>query len=128
MNFKVIQPPHQLADYVRFFWFSEGNASIHKPFVHHAFAYPCPELLFCYKGQFKYNSEFEAERTLSSGIYGQTQTFSKVASKADSAFLDFIYILTLFHNYFAYQQTNSQISLQTLKRSAVKRVKSLKKK
>jgi AraC-like DNA-binding protein len=89
MNFKVIQPPHQLADYVRFFWFSEGNASIHKPFVHHAFAYPCPELLFCYKGQFKYNSEFEAERTLSSGIYGQTQTFSKVASKADFGIFGF---------------------------------------
>jgi len=83
MNFKVIQPPQQLADYVRYFWFLEGSASMHNPFVHHAFAYPCPELLFCYKGQFKYNAGFEAERMLFSGIYGQTQTFSKVASKAD---------------------------------------------
>ena len=80
MNFKVIQPPQQLADFVRFFWFLESNASTHKPFVHHAFAYPYPEFIFCYKGQFKYNSEFDAERILSSGIYGQTQTFSKVAS------------------------------------------------
>lgn len=83
MNFKVIQPPQQLADYVRFFWFSEGKASIDKPFVHHAFAYPCPELIFCYKGQFKYNVGFDAEKTLTPGIYGQTQVFSKVASKED---------------------------------------------
>jgi len=83
MNFKIIRPTQQLADYVRFFWFSEGNPSIQRPFVHHAFAYPCPELIFCYKGQFKYKSAFEAERILSSGIYGQTQTFSKVSSEAD---------------------------------------------
>jgi len=89
MNFKIIQPPQQLADYVRFFWFLEGSASMNKPFVHHAFAYPCPELIFCYKGQFKYNNEFEAQRTLSSGIYGQTQTFSKVASQENFGIFGF---------------------------------------
>jgi len=83
MNFKIIQPPLQLTDHVRFFWFLEGNASIDNPFVHHAFAYSCPELIFCYKGQFKYMSESEKEQTLSPGIYGQTHTFSKVASNAD---------------------------------------------
>jgi AraC-like DNA-binding protein len=89
MNFKIIHPPQQLADYVRFFWFTEGSASIHKPFVHHAFAYPCPEFIFCYKGQFNYNSELEAERTLFPGIYGQTQTFSKAASEADFGIFGF---------------------------------------
>lgn len=83
MNYKLIPPPRQLSDYVRFFWFLEANASIDTPFVHHAFAYSCPEIIFCYKGQFKFNVEFEPEKNLASGIYGQTQTFSKVTSKVD---------------------------------------------
>ena len=83
MKYGTIQPPQQLSDYVRFFWFSEGSASVDKPFIHRAFAYPCPEIIFCYKGQFKYNIEFGAEETLFPGIYGQTQTFSKTTSKTD---------------------------------------------
>jgi AraC-like DNA-binding protein len=83
MNFKTIQPPPHLADYVRFFWFSEGNASLHKPFIHHAFAYTCPEIIFCYKGQFRYSVEQAAEKTLTAGIYGHTQMFSKVFSHND---------------------------------------------
>ena len=83
MNFKIIQPPPQLAGYVRFFWFLEGSASIDNPFVHHAFAYSYPELTFCYKGQFNYLFGFEKGQTLSPGIYGQTHTFSKVTAKAD---------------------------------------------
>ena len=89
MNFKVIQPPQQLAGFVRFFWFLESDASTHKPFVHHAFAYPYPELIFCYKGQFKYSSGFGAEKMLSPGIYGQTQTFSRVASIGDVGIFGF---------------------------------------
>lgn len=88
MNFKVIQPPPQLADYIRFFWFLEGNAT-HKPFVHHAFAYPWAEIVFCYKGQFKYNLECEGEKALTSGIYGQTQTFSKIILEADLGIFGF---------------------------------------
>lgn len=76
-------PPPQLADYVRFFWFLEGNATIDKPFVHHAFAYHCPEFVFCYKGQFSHRFACEAEGNLISGIYGQTQTFARIASDAD---------------------------------------------
>ena len=81
MNYGILKPPPNLSEYVRFFWFSEGNASIDNPFAHHAFAYPCPEIIFCYKGQFKYNIENGAENILSSGIYGQTQTFSKTYSE-----------------------------------------------
>jgi len=83
MNYGIIQPPKQIAAYVRFFWFSEATASVEMPYVHHAFAYPCPELIFCYKGQFLYTSKFEAERTLASGIYGQTESFGKVLSRTD---------------------------------------------
>jgi AraC-like DNA-binding protein len=87
MEFKIIQPPQQLADFVRFFWFAEYDASTDKPFVHHAFAYPYPELIFCYKGKFNYSFELEAAKTLASGIYGQTATFSKIASITDFGIL-----------------------------------------
>lgn len=79
-DYRVITPPPHLADYVRFFWFSEGVASIDEPFVHHAFAYPCPEFIFCYTGQFRYNVARGHQKVLTPGVYGQTQTFSKVAS------------------------------------------------
>jgi AraC-like DNA-binding protein len=79
-DYKMIKPPPHLADYIRFFWFTEGVASTDAPFVHNAFAYPCPEFIFCYTGQFKYNVERGPEKTLTPGIYGQTQTFSKVSS------------------------------------------------
>jgi AraC-like DNA-binding protein len=83
MNYKAIQPPRQLSGYVRYFWFLEANASIQEPFVHHAFAYSCPEIIICYKGQFKFNIELQPETNLVSGIFGQTQTFSRVTSKVD---------------------------------------------
>jgi AraC-like DNA-binding protein len=74
MNYGIIQPPSPLAHYVRFYWFIEGNQS----YVHRAFAYPCPELVFCYKGRFKYSVGQNINTVLSSGIFGQTQTFSQV--------------------------------------------------
>jgi AraC-like DNA-binding protein len=83
MNYKIIQPPQQLSDYVRFFWFLETDPSLHMPFVHRAFAYLCPEIIFCYKGQFTHNIEFEQEKNLISGVFGQTQTFSKVTARSN---------------------------------------------
>lgn len=74
MNYGIIQPPPHLTGYVRFYWFVEGNL----PYVHHAFAYPCPEFIFCYKGHFKYGIEHRKETILTSGIFGQTKTFSRV--------------------------------------------------
>ena len=74
MDYGIIQPPLHLADYVRFYWFIEGNL----PYVHHAFAYPCPELVFCYKGHFKYSVGHSKDKALTSSIFGQTETFSRV--------------------------------------------------
>lgn len=74
MDYGIIQPPKHLADYVRFYWFVEGN----QPYIHHAFAYPCPELIFCYNGHFKYGVEHSKASVLTSGIFGQTETFSRV--------------------------------------------------
>ena len=89
MNFKVIFPKKHLADYVRFFWFAEGAASLDRPYIHHAFAYTCPEFSFCYKGQFQYQSGSAPEKTLFPGVYGQTQTFSKVVSNAEFGIFGF---------------------------------------
>jgi len=117
MNFDIIQPSRQLADYVKFFWFSEGNASTDKPFIHHAFAYPCPELIFCYKGQFKYTSAFESEKIMAPGIYGQTQTFSKTLSNTDFGIFGFYLYPHALPQLFclpAHELTNQSVDIKTL--------------
>jgi len=76
MNFDIIQPAPQLADYVKFFWFTEGNASLDKPFAHHAFAYTCPELIFCYKGQFIFQIACESGYHDESHLIHDFQKFS----------------------------------------------------
>lgn len=83
MNFTILPPPQPLSDYVRFFWFLEGSATEQKPFDHRILADPCPEFIFYYKGQFRYKTDSGPETTLASGIFGQKQTYSKVASKED---------------------------------------------
>ena len=117
MNFKVIQPPQQLAGFVRFFWFLESDASTHKPFVHHAFAYPYPELIFCYKGQFKHSAGLDVGRTQFSGIYGQTETFSKVAVESDFGIFGFYLYSHAFPQLFclpANELTNQHTDIKTL--------------
>jgi AraC-like DNA-binding protein len=74
LNYGIIQPSQHLTGYVRFYWFVEGNL----PYVHHAFAYPCPEFIFCYKGHFKYSIKQGKDTILTSTIFGQTETFSRV--------------------------------------------------
>lgn len=114
MNFQTIQPTQQLADYVRFFWFLEGND---KPFVHRAFAFPCPEITFCYKRQFKYSSKFEAEKTITGGIFGQTQTFSRIASEADFGVFGFYLYPHALPQIFclpANELTNQSVDIKTL--------------
>lgn len=117
MNFKILQPSHQLADYVRFFWFLEYNASVDKPFVHQAFAHHCPEIIFCYKGQFKYKSTFENEKTLTSGIYGQTQFCSRAASNTQFGIFGFYLYPHALSQLFclpANALTNQSVDLKTL--------------
>jgi AraC-like DNA-binding protein len=117
MNFKIIQPSQQLADFVRFFWILEYNASIDKPFVHHAFAHHCPEIIFCYKGQFKYTSAFDTEKNLITGIYGQTQSISKVSSNTEFGILGFYlypHALPQLFSLPANELTNQSVDIKTL--------------
>lgn len=117
MKYKVIQPPQHLADYVRFFWFAEANASSHNPYIHHAFAYSCPEILFCYKGGFNYKFGLSEETNLISGIYGQTQTFSRVASNTDFGIFGFYLYPHALSQLFclpASELTNQSIDMKTL--------------
>ena len=117
MNYKIIQPPKQLADYVRFFWFLEMNTSFQKPFVHHAFAHHCPEIIFCYRGEFKYKPAIENEKNLISGIYGQTETFSKVTSTSNFGIFGFYlypYALAQLFGLPANELTNQCTDIKTL--------------
>lgn len=117
MYFKIIKPPSQLSDYVRFFWFLEYNASKVGPFTHHAFAHHCPEVIFCYKGQFKYKSSFDTEKNLITGVYGQTQSISRVTSNTDFGVLGFYLYPHAFAQLFrlpANEFTNQSVDIKTL--------------
>ncbi|RNL77391.1 AraC family transcriptional regulator [Sinomicrobium pectinilyticum] len=117
MNFKIIQSPQRLADYVRFFWFSEYNAPKEPSFIHHAFAHHCPEVLFCYKGQFKYKSAFDTGKSLITGVYGQTQSISRVTSNTDFGILGFYlypHALTQLFQMQANELTNQSVDIKTL--------------
>jgi AraC-like DNA-binding protein len=117
MNFKLIYPTKELADYIRFFWFLEFDEINDRQFTHHAFAHHCPEIVFCYKGQFKYNSGSEASRSLRSGIYGQTERFSKVTSHAPFGVFGvylYPYALAQLFNVSAHVLTNQSADLETL--------------
>lgn len=74
MHYGIIHPPPHLATFVRFYWYIEG----YLPYLHRAFAYPCPEIVFCYKGHFWYGAGYSDEKELVSGVFGQTDTFSRV--------------------------------------------------
>ncbi|HMR83711.1 MAG TPA: helix-turn-helix transcriptional regulator [Niabella sp.] len=116
MNYKIICPPRQLAYYVRFIWFLEANASVDRPFTHHAFAHHCPEMIFCYKGQFNYRSGLGAEHKLVSGIYGQTQTFSKVVANVDFGVFGFYlypYAVAQLFSLPASELTNQSVDMKT---------------
>lgn len=117
MKFKITKPPPQLADYVRLFWFLEFNATKDKPFAHHSFAHHCCEVIFCYKGHFRIQSALDLEKTLVSGIYGQTRTISKVTSDEDFGIFGFYlypYALVQLFNLPAKELTNQSIDLKTL--------------
>lgn len=117
MNYKIIYPPPQLADFVRFFWFLEISATSNMPFIHHAFAHHSPEIIFCYKGQFKHKIANETETNLISGVYGQTQTFSKATSITDFGIFGFYlypYALTQLFCLPANELTNQSIDIKTL--------------
>jgi Transcriptional regulator containing an amidase domain and an AraC-type DNA-binding HTH domain len=107
----------QLAEYVRFFWFAEGTALKQRPYVHHAFAYTCPEIIFCYKGQFRYSINAGAEQMLVQGIYGQTENFSKVSTSTDFGVFGFYlypHVLPQLFGLPANELTNQFADMQTL--------------
>ncbi|MGJ7032318.1 DUF6597 domain-containing transcriptional factor [Niabella hirudinis] len=117
MSYKIIHPPQQLANYVRFIWFLETDVSTDRPFIHNAFAHHCPEIIFCYKGQFRYQFGGKEEQKLISGVYGQTHTFSKVVSNAAFGVFGFYlypYAIAQLFLLPASELTNQSIDIKTL--------------
>lgn len=81
MKYYTIQAPGDLADHIQFFWVLEGSASEDHPFLHRALADCSPELIFYYKGYFNISTATnETGRSFTSGIYGQSQQFKKLAA------------------------------------------------
>lgn len=117
MNYKIIQPPPLLADYIRMFWYLEFDATGSKPFVHRAFAHHCCEVVFCYKGQLGFQTGSDNERRLSSGIYGQTNTTSNVTANTNFGVFGFYlypYALAQLFSVPASELTNQVVDMKTL--------------
>jgi hypothetical protein len=74
MKYFTIQPPQSLAEYVRYFWVLEGEASFDKPYIHRSMADGCAELLFHYNGIFdELVTDNLIESSFKSGLAGQSQ-------------------------------------------------------
>lgn len=84
MNFYIIPPSSSIAEYVKFFWVLEGDASLKKPFIHRSMADNCAEIAFHYKDRLnKITVEENIETTFSSGIHGQTQKFRRFIAQSN---------------------------------------------
>lgn len=114
MNYAIIKPTPRLATFVRFYWFIEGNM----PYVHHAYAYPCAELVFCYKGHFRYGVGGNNDEVLTSAIFGQTETFSRITLNNEGVGIMGIYFyphaLPQLFNLPANQLTNQYADVRTI--------------
>ncbi len=78
----TVQPPERLAQYVRYFWILEGEASSDKPYVHRSMADGCAELIFHYNGIFdELIKDASIEKSFSSGLAGQSQHFRRFSIK-----------------------------------------------
>lgn len=78
MHYFTINPPENLASYVRYFWVLEGEASAYKPYIHRSMADGCAELIFHYRGVFDellQNASYE--KSFSSGLAGPSQFFRR---------------------------------------------------
>lgn len=88
------------------------------PYVHHAYAYPCAELVFCYKGHFRYGVGGNNDEVLTSAIFGQTETFSRITLNNEGVGIMGIYFyphaLPQLFNLPANQLTNQYADVRTI--------------
>jgi AraC-like DNA-binding protein len=78
MRYFTINPPDRLAQYVRYFWVLEGEASFEQPYVHRSMADGCAELIFHYTGIFdELLKDDGTEKSFSSGLAGPSQIFRR---------------------------------------------------
>jgi AraC-like DNA-binding protein len=78
MKYFTIQPPKKLAEYVRYFWVLEGEASIDNHYIHRSMADGCAELIFHYNGIFdELINDTATEKSFSSGLAGPSQRFRR---------------------------------------------------
>ncbi|HEY6437372.1 MAG TPA: helix-turn-helix domain-containing protein [Ignavibacteriaceae bacterium] len=82
MKYFTVKPPEKLAEYVRYFWVLEGDASPDKPYIHRSMADGCAELIFHYNGIFDELLKSQlTEKSFSSGLAGQSQLFRRFLIK-----------------------------------------------
>jgi hypothetical protein len=76
MVYKIIQPPQELADYIRHFWYLELNFTYEKHFAR-ALKHLDTVMLFIHS---TYNQEFSTYTIQSPELHRQSLNFFKVSS------------------------------------------------
>ena len=83
MKYFTIKPPESLAEYVRYFWVLEGEASPDKAYIHRSMADGCAELIFHYNGIFDELIEDVAGKSFSSGTRRPISSVQTLFDKAE---------------------------------------------
>jgi AraC-like DNA-binding protein len=82
MQYFTIKPSERLAEYVRYFWVLEGEASANKHYIHRSMADGCAELIFHYNGVFdEVIKDNSIEKSFLSGLAGPSQLFRRFLIK-----------------------------------------------
>ena len=78
MKYLTIQPPPELARFVRSFWTLEDDVNPDKPYIHRVMADGCAEMIFHYQTPFdEIFSKGKTETSFHSGLHGQARHFRR---------------------------------------------------
>lgn len=114
MRYEVLLPSDELRNYIRCFWVLESNL----PYIHHALADVCPELVFHYGGQFdEIHDEGKTKPSFTSGVQGpcsRTRKFQIDRSFGIFGVYFYPHAIPLVFDRPATEFTNEAIDLKTL--------------
>lgn len=118
VKYYTIPPPVSLAQYVRFFWVLEGEATLGKPYIHRTLADGCVEIFFHYNNTFdEITIADKIETSIAAGVSGPCQKFNRyIINKNFGMFGAYIYpyAIPVFFSMPATELSNQMPDIKTL--------------